>query len=607
MANAIGIQLGKLLMACGLLAACGSDSASPASQPDASGAADAADGGVGPDGGSDAGNGEAGGCPPIVPTGDAVAVSTFHSLSLYWTPQPGAAPPQADATVSYRKQGTCTWSEGLPLRHNPITRPDSKSRGDYRGSLVHLTPGTTYEVRLELPGTSSSATLVAETWPEKFPEDGTIKVGSRTTQYDVNDSGKPGAYRVYDGADAIIDIQDDSNYGIRVDASYVILRNFTIVGPKRHGIHISGGQHIVIEDCDISGWGDRDDNIPNPFGTNFRAAVHATDKKSVKSVVVQRCKLHEPRWGANSWAEKNPTNTDCQGTKGVNDPDCYHPQGPQCIAFANTDGNHVLRYNECWSTKDHYFNDGFGYGSNGSERGFPGADSDVYGNYVANCWDDGLEVEGGGQNVRVWNNYVEETLIPIANAAVSIGPLYVWRNVVGRSYSKPGSQYGQYGPFLKMGWAGSQDWMTGHQFIFHNTIFQSGDNGSGGLGTADNYGRKVTHTVTRNNIFHVRAATSAAISSDSEDSNFDFDLYTGTVPQGHEQNGINAAPAYASGAGLSFATKQGTFQLAPGSPGYQAAKSIPNFTGAFSGAAPDIGAHQSGTGPMKFGVDAGAP
>ena len=72
------------------------------------------------------------------------------------------------------------------------------------------------------------------------------------------------------------------------------------------------------------------------------------------------------------------------------------------------------------------------------DYGFPGPDSDIYGNYVANTWDDGLEIEGGGRNVRVWNNYVEEAFIPYANAAVTIGPLYFFRNVSGRSACRTG-------------------------------------------------------------------------------------------------------------------------------------------------------------------------
>lgn len=36
--------------------------------------------------------------------------------------------------------------------------------------------------------------------------------------------------------------------------------------------------------------------------------------------------------------------------------------------------------------------------------GFPGADTDIYGNYISHCAGDCLELEGGGMNVRIWNN-----------------------------------------------------------------------------------------------------------------------------------------------------------------------------------------------------------
>jgi len=48
------------------------------------------------------------------------------------------------------------------------------------------------------------------------------------------------------------------------------------------------------------------------------------------------------------------------------------------------------------------YNDGIGGGSNGSFLGSPGKDSDIYRNVVSHCWGDGLEVEGGSCNVRVW-------------------------------------------------------------------------------------------------------------------------------------------------------------------------------------------------------------
>ena len=58
-------------------------------------------------------------------------------------------------------------------------------------------------------------------------------------------------------------------------------------------------------------------------------------------------------------------------------------------------------------------------------------------------------------------------------------------------------------------------------------------------------------------------------------------------------------PIYAAGNGWQ-SESNGMYQLAPSSPGFGRALRIPNFNDQF--AAPDIGAHQSGTAAMQFGV-----
>jgi hypothetical protein len=64
---------------------------------------------------------------------------------------------------------------------------------------------------------------------------------------------------------------------------------------------------------------------------------------------------------------------------------------------------------------------------------------------------------------------------------------------------------------------------------------------------------------------------------------------------------------YVSGAGFNTRIGTGTFQLATGSPGVSAGEKIPNFSDGYSGQAPDIGAHQRGAPPMKFGLKAAEP
>ena len=246
------------------------------------------------------------------------------------------------------------------------------------------------------------------------------------------------------------------------------------------------------------------------------------------------------------------------------------------------------------------FNDIIGGGSNGSFRGAPGPDSDIYGNFVSHCWDDGLEVEGGNRNVRVWDNYITQSMMMIGNAATSIGPLYIWRNVVARSQSQPDAGGGN---FLKMGFAGGEKWMTGHMYIFHNTLFRSDEwLPTGGLGG----NRIVKHTVSRNNILHVRSPQNHSASSNRQniDNDFDYDLYNGRIPQGSEAHGVRGEPVYAADAGFDPATKTGRFQLAPGSPGAGAGQAIPNFSDGYTGKAPDIGAHQRGAPPIRYGIDA---
>jgi hypothetical protein len=526
--------------------------------------------------------------PVAPPAGKPLAVPTFHCLGLYWSPPGGAA--DRAVQVRYRVKDAAKWSEGLQMRYNPIDGTD-EDLTDYRGSIVHLQPATTYEVELTLAGTSTSTRLTARTWSESFPEGKVARVPGGDQTLVITEGGTPDAWRVYDGAGATIDVQHRKNSCITVNASYVVLRNFVLKGAgdtdnlskgSIGAIDVASGHDIVIEGCDISGWGRL--NPKTGFGFNCDSAVYCRNH-DVTRIVVQRCRLHHPSQDTNNWYEPKYST---------------HPAGPQTVSFFDTAGNHVIRYNECFSDTEHMFNDAIGGGANGSYRGAPGPDSDIYGNMVTHSWDDGLEVEGGGRNVRVWDNYVSRAANMIANAATSIGPLYIWGNVVGRCQVTP--EQAGYG-FLKMGFAGNASWMTGHQYIFHNTLFaEDGWLPTGGLGG----NRLVKHTTSRNNILHIRSAKghSASPAADNIDNDFDYDLFNGQVPEKHEAHGVRGEPKYVDGAGFDERTRTGRFQLAPGSPGVEAALPIPNFTRPFTGKAPDIGAHQRGESPLTYGVGA---
>ena len=77
--------------------------------------------------------------------------------------------------------------------------------------------------------------------------------------------------------------------------------------------------------------------------------------------------------------------------------------------------------------------------------------------------------------------------------------------------------------------------------------------------------------------------------------------YIARVPNDQEAHGILGEPVYVSGAGFDPTTMTGRFQLTPGSPGAGAGAAIPNFSDGFTGPAPDMGAHQRGMPPLRFG------
>jgi hypothetical protein len=513
------------------------------------------------------------------------AVCTFASIGLYWTPEGGAE--DKPCRVSYRAAGEPTWREALPLWFD-------KRIGEYRGSIVQLHGGATYEVRLELAGGGPSAELKAATWSETFPIARTVHVEDMTGQtLTVDQSGTTAGYVLYthrEGtATATIDAADKADQCVQVNASYVVLRGLTLRSPRMHGVVLGKGAHdVVIENCDISGWGRVD---KDGWGVDYDSAIYSKYEPLTR-VIAQRNYLHHPRSNANCWQEFREGG------------ERFHPKGPQGICFFESAGNHVFRYNDFMTDEHHYCNDIFGGGGNRSLRGFPGADSDIYGNRIEGCWDDGLELEGGGCNVRVWGNYIDRTMVKIAIAGLSVGPIYIFRNVAGSSRFGHTSWRGE--PFLKMG--GAPLTGGGRAYVFHNTVLQpQGPPGVGGtIGCAEGLnqsgGPELLSVVSRNNILHVRTSEAYSIRDGSTQPthDYDYDLVPGKVRSTgkQESHGVASVPFYAA------SRQAGDFSLAAGSPGFDAGVPIPNFNDGFHGKAPDMGASEAGTPPLEFGVNA---
>jgi hypothetical protein len=507
------------------------------------------------------------------------AVPTYEAVGLYWS-NPGANA-ATGCQVTFRKSGDGQWTSGLDLWFDAATN-------ECRGSLVSLAAGTSYDVRFNLPGLPVAKAVTFSTWSNQLPVARTIKVASGSATLDITAGGSASTgYVVYDGTGSTLDAANRSQFNVSVNASFVIVRGFTLKGAQQDAIRISPDvKDVVIEDNDVSGWGRTRDGT---WGTDMDSGVRAVCRtESLERVTVQRNRIHDPRYSANSWTDG-------------------HPAGPQGITFSYCGGNHVFRWNEIYSTNGNHFNDGMGGEDNFSTSGFPNKDSDIYGNKISQTWDDGIEAEGGDMNVRIWGNYLDRTATGIASTVDSVGPLYIFRNVFNRNqfYDKRASDSDERQPFFKSG--SSPDFRNGRRYIFHNTMLQATQAGSqyglgGGAGIGGTGNTQLIHnTVSMNNIYHLWKPNSAVYQVGADNA-FRNDMFNGNMGAAIV-GGINATPAYAAGNGWQ-SESGGMYQLAASTPGYDQAVRIANFNDGYLGNAPDVGAAEAGAAPMAFGIAA---
>ena len=560
------------------------------------------------------------------------SVSTFHNLSIYWNNED-----IGDVNLEYKKQGD-SWKKAQNMLYRPILSLESydksnednpiisviegdiMSKANYRGSIVNLEPNTTYQIKVN---GNENHIITATTKSESFKikETHSIYNGCQEGYNNVNkdtciikNSGsKEEGYVVIDGTRGdgtkrTLDIsskEHNYNFDIR-NKSYIIIRNFKLKGAKKHAIFMENSHHIVVEDCEISEWG----SIENNYAREQDSAIYS--QTDLHSSLFQRNKIFNPNHTANSWGFDN----DQDGKD-------YHPRGAQAITlkYCKT-GNNVIRYNEFYSTNGNYFNDVIGGSTNWSHYGFPGADSDIYGNYVANGYDDGIEAEGGGQNVRIWNNFIEKTYIAIGNAITTVGPLYIWRNVSGKAelvteYEANYTDDKYQGAFLKMGaTSGKHSSMQGQIYVYNNTILNQNSDGYGGIGSSkrkeghDFSNRTMRYVTSRNNILHVPVGVnSISIRTQDDDTksfpdtlDYAYDMVNAEryVPSYYDLNHIveENNPNYRAGNPILSGNKTADFSLL--SDYSNDTKCLDNI---IPYANPDMGAQEGDT-DMHFGIQA---
>ena len=518
--------------------------------------------------------------------GPASAVATFESIGLYYN-----RPAAKECKVYYRESGAANWREGYPMVYD-------QREHQYRGSLVELTPDTQYEIRLEADG--EHLEIQVRTRSEQFPIGKTTYLPGGTTdqQLHIREGGTEKAWHLVTpspGTKYVNDVFNTADYNVVVEAEYVILRGLELKNAGVHGVLVKEGiQNVVIEDCHITGWGRLGGARVWGVTSGMDSGIFADNDAG--RLVIQRNLIENPRSGSNDW-------------------ESGHPSGPQGISLRDSRGGNVIRYNTIRSSDDHGFNDGIGGASNFSFKGSPNRDSDIYGNIVANCWDDAIESEGANMNVRIWSNYIHHTFVHVATASTSMGPLYIFRNVFGESRVSHQDPSG--GMMIKTG----MNYLTvngervstglGYRFIFHNTALQP----KGGLDVFSSH--ELHNAVTRNNIFYSRGRTYPE-ERGAPGNDFKNDLKGGYLGGGFirsmflpserlewflapTMNRMEWGRVEYTRNGKTTAITDPMVQAK--NRALDAGVRLPGFNDDYAGSAPDIGAFESGRPPLRFGRD----
>jgi len=522
-------------------------------------------------------------------------VPTYESMSVYVGRH--APVDRETARFYYRVSGQSAWQEAL----DPIYDSDE---GEYRGSIIGLDEGVAYEVKvlLEVDGTTlEEGFATAQTWTSTPP------IARELSVADLYSDGQLLIDSMHGEPDAWIRISGtggrdiDAAYGDDVallirNSSYLIFENIGIAGGRRHAVQVNMSQHIRVINCEMSGWGrtpnftdgkhyyESEAEMKARGSINKDAGVHLYLSSAV---TVERCYIHDPRSSANNWSHG-------------------HPEGPTAIYVQNLEGerkrvmkgNMVVRYNDLIGSDGIRWNDVIEGENNGSRYGSFYRDSDIYGNMLVFANDDGTEMDGGQMNTRFYGNRIENCFVGLSLAPCLTGPSYVFRNLM----THMGDERGSCWSVVKLG--GGDTYSKGKSFFFHNTLYSHG-NGITGVGFGSDENRSLFLAMTRNNI--IRSLGTAADYSrtivDKEKArwnNFDYDNLSsrGAVSahvdyaEGQELHGIlDDGPEFVDAAA-------GDFRLAEGSSAIDAAIALPNFSGSFSGKAPDQGAIECGTGSL---------
>ncbi|HCD35233.1 MAG TPA: hypothetical protein DER01_22715 [Phycisphaerales bacterium] len=492
----------------------------------------------------------------------------------------------ANCEIYFKKVTDTQWQEAYPPMFDDTNM-------EFRGSIINLESDSEYQVYAIL---TDNGTVIDEggasfsTWQSNPTIAQTYNVTDLYTsgQFLISDlQGTPdGWIKIVGTGTNDVDGAYATDGAIHLlNSAFIILENVQIIGGRRYGIHIDDSYEIRVINCDISGYARTPAVVQNGISYESKADANADLAINMdggiyldesQKVLVERCYVHDPRLSANTWQYG-------------------HPKGPQGIVVKNNSrtGNAVVRYNDIIGSDHIRWNDGIEGYDNNSVNGSFARDSDIHGNMICYGNDDAIELDGGQENVRFFENKTQGFLCGVSTAPNRKGPCYIFGNLIGRL----GEERGNKGAMVKQG--GGDTYTRGFSYFFNNTMYSSGYGGICGVGFGDDTNRAMFFAVTRNNIVYGLGSNTEVIEDEHDVAvnSFDFDnLWNVGLTQanveyapGNEANGIlNDEPSFDD-------ASSDLFTLTSFSSAIDMGTILPNFAVDFEGSAPDQGAFEFGS------------
>ncbi len=529
--------------------------------------------------------------------------STFEHIGVVWEVS-GDTDLDSTMIIEFRESGETSWKDGAPaVRAYPsiIVNGDPLGFDSWGASAMFLLPGTNYEIRATLTdpdGGSETRTVTASTRRRPTPD------SSGATRYVVpGDGGGSGT-----SGDPFRGLQAAADAAASGDTFMVSSGTY---GPFELTTSGTGGSPItflgdgaVIEgagtDRGIVTLGRFDEILSDVIvdGFTIRDGTWGIDAQNTQDIVISNNVIEDVDRGIvnrrdNAW-ESNQTI--CDNT--IQGRTVWPASGipPDRGIDLRGDGNvvcfNLVRYfGDCISLQP---TSGESYGN------------DVYGNDVAFCVDDGIEIDYNQANVRVWRNRITNARMGVSVQPIYGGPAYIFRNEMFNLESEPIKMHNETTGFI----------------VAHNSGAKNGN----GYSDAGSMWRNAT---LRNNVFlGTEYAFEFVTVRDEGFRDFDYNAWgtsrgtpyfkwenvrydrIGDLPSGVEDNGIEIGFGDLANATLpadwNVAATIGDADLrATGSQLDDRGEVLPNLNDPFVfDGAPDIGAFEAGQPMPSYGPGA---